>query len=211
VTAFVLKYRLVHTPEDEAEMTTYLQNLTKRLTSGDTRSENPPNYDDATKAALTIAEEDGRQAIRYVRQHAAEWSLDPHRIGIAGFSAGGGVVMGPVMQHDAASRPDFAAPIYAAYRSATPVPDDAPPLFIVIADDDKLISPNSSARLFMAWHAAGKPAELHVFRRGDHGFGMKKTGRPVDRWIDLFYAWMDNAGFLKPSTQTASASVPATR
>ena len=105
--------------------------------------------------------------------------------------------MGPVMQHDAASRPDFAAPIYAAYHSATPVPDDAPPLFIVIADDDKLISPNSSARLYMSWHVAGKPAELHVFRRGGHGFGMKKLGLPSDGWIDLFYRWMDSSGFLK--------------
>src|SRR4051795_1339303 len=148
------------------------------------------------KRPITLAEEDGRQAIRYVRQHAAEWSLDPHRIGIAGFSAGGGVVMGPVMRHDPASRPDFAAPIYPAYRSATPVPSDAPPLFIVIADDDKLISPNSSARLYMAWHSAGHPAELHIFRQGNHGFGMKKQNTPSDRWIDLFYGWMQSSGFL---------------
>ena len=197
ITAFVLRYRVMHTPEDGAAMDAYMQNLGKTLAAGDTRSENPPHYDDATKAGLMIAEEDGRQAIRYVRQHATEWSLDPHRIGIAGFSAGGGVVMGPVMQHDAASRPDFAAPIYAAYRAATPVPDDAPPLFIVIADDDKLISPNSSARLYMAWHSAGTLAELHVFRRGGHGFGMKKLGLPSDGWIELFYGWMGSSGFLK--------------
>jgi acetyl esterase/lipase/phospholipase/lecithinase/hemolysin len=204
ITAFVLKYRLMHTPEDEAAMSDYLRNLGIRLSAADTKSENPPPYDEATKAAIAIAEEDGRQAIRYVRQHAAEWSLDPHRIGIVGFSAGGGVVMGPVMQHDANSRPDFAAAIYPAYRTATPVPDDAPPLFIVIADDDKLISPNSSARLYMAWHSAGHPAELHIFRRGDHGFGMKKQNLPADRWIDLFYAWLDSSGLLKPSGQPIS-------
>ena len=205
VTALVLKYRLMHTPEDEAAMDAYLRDLSKSLTGRDTKSENPPVFDDATKAALAIAEEDGRQSIRYVRAHAAEWSLDPHRIGIAGFSAGGGVVMGPVMQHDAASRPDFAAPIYGAYRAAAPVPDDAPPLFISIADDDKLISPNSSARLYMNWRAAGKPAELHIFRRGDHGFGMKKQNLPSDGWINLFYAWMGSSGFLKP------AAPPVTR
>jgi acetyl esterase/lipase len=203
ITAFVLKYRLLHTPEDEGAMTTYLANLGKTLAAADTKSEHPPAYDDATKAGLALAEEDGRQAIRYVREHAAEWSLDPHRIGIAGFSAGGGVVMGPVMQHDSANRPDFGAPIYPAYRTATPVPDDAPPLFIVIADDDKLISPNSSARLYMAWHAAGKPAELHIFRRGDHGFGMKKLNRPSDTWIELFYAWMESSGFVKQADQTS--------
>lgn len=201
ITAFVLKYRLMHTPEDEAAMDAYLRDLDKSLANRDTTSENPPAFDDATKAALAIAEEDGRQAIRYVRAHAAEWSLDPHRIGIAGFSAGGGVVMGPVMQHDAASRPDFAAPIYGAYRAAAPVPEDAPPLFISIADDDKLISPNSSARLYMNWRAAGRPAELHIFRRGDHGFGMKKQNLPSDGWIDLFYAWMSSSGFLKPAAQ----------
>jgi len=64
-------------------------------------------------------EEDGRQAIRFIRQHAIEWGLDPNRIGIAGFSAGGGVVMGAVMQHDAQSRPDFGVPIYPGYRTAT--------------------------------------------------------------------------------------------
>src|SRR4051794_36296167 len=51
----------------------------------------------------------------------------------------------------------------------------------------------------MAWHSAGKPAELHVFRRGDHGFGMKKLNRPSDTWIDLFYAWLESSGFLKPA------------
>ncbi len=204
ITAFVLEYRLMRTPEDEAAMSEYLRNLRKILAAADTKSENPPAFDDATKAAIAIAEEDGRQAIRYVRQHAAEWSLDPDRIGIAGFSAGGGVVMGPVMEHDASSRPNFAAPIYAAYRTAVPVPSDAPPLFIVIADDDKLISPNSSARLYSAWHSAGHPAELHIFNRGDHGFGMKKQNRPTDKWIDLFYAWMESSGFLKAAGQSIS-------
>jgi cholinesterase len=201
ITAFVLRYRVMQTPESEAAMSRYLQDLNKRLGSGDTTSENPPPYDEPTKAAIAIAEEDGRQAIRYVRRHAAEWSLDPHRIGIVGFSAGGGVVMGPVMQHDAASRPDFAAPIYPAYRRATPVPEDAPPLFIVIADDDKLISPNSSARLYMAWHSARKPAELHIFSRGNHGFGMKKQNQPSDNWIDLFYGWLESSGFVASRQQ----------
>jgi cholinesterase len=203
ITAFVLRYRVMHTPEEDAAMSRYLQDLNRTLASRDTTSENPPPYDEPTKAAITLAEEDGRQAIRYVRQHAAEWSLDPHRIGIIGFSAGGGVVMGPVMQHDAASRPDFAAPIYPAYRTATPVPDDAPALFIVIADDDKLISPNSSARLYMAWHSAHKSAELHIFRQGEHGFGMKKQNQPVGEWVNLFYAWLQSSGFAGARQQQA--------
>ena len=199
VTAFVLRYRLARTPEDDAAMAEFLQNLIRTLNSGDTKSEEPPVRDSNAQSPIALAEEDGRQAIRYVRAHAAEWSLDPNRIGIAGFSAGGAAVMGPVMQHDAKSRPDFAAPIYPAYRAATPVPDDAPPLFIAIADDDRTISPNSSARLYTAWHNAGKPAELHIFRRGGHGFGMKTLNGPSDQWIQIFYAWMDHSGFLKPA------------
>ncbi len=195
ITAFVLRYRLMQTPESEADMSVYLEKLNQQLLTADAISENPPAFDDATKAALGIAEEDERQAIRYVRQHAAEWALDPHRIGILGFSAGGAAVMGPVMQHDSLSRPDFAAPIYPAYRTATPVPDDAPPLFIVMADDDKLISPNSSARLYMAWHSARKSAELHIFSRGNHGFGMKKQHLPVDGWVDLLSGWLESSGF----------------
>lgn len=205
VTAFVLRYRVMHTPEDPAAMNAYLANLMRTLSGHDTKSENPPDYDRETLAALGIAEEDGRQAIRYVRRRSAEWGLDPRRIGIAGFSAGGGVVMGPVMRHDAESRPDFAAPIYPAYRTATPVPADAPPLFIAIADDDRLISPNSAARLYMAWHAAGKSAALHVFRRGGHGFGMRTLNGPTDAWIDLFYRWMQDSGFV------AAASTPIAR
>jgi dienelactone hydrolase len=86
----------MQTPEDEAEMGRYLLNLSKTLSHGDTTSENPPPSAESTKASIAIAEEDGRQAIRYVRQHAPEWSLDSRCVGIVGFSAGGGVVMGPV-------------------------------------------------------------------------------------------------------------------
>src|SRR3982751_293975 len=64
ITAFVLRYRVMHTPEDEGAMGVYLQELSKALQAGDTKSENPPNYDAAVSAALTIAEEDGRQAVR---------------------------------------------------------------------------------------------------------------------------------------------------
>lgn len=104
--------------------------------------------------------------------------------------------METVMEHDEGSRPDFAAPVYAAYRNARPVPADAPPLFIAIADDDRLISPNSGAQLYTAWHSAGFPAELHIFRRGAHGFGMKRQNSPSDRWIELFHDWMGSSGFL---------------
>ena len=92
------------------------------------------------------------------------------------------------------------APIYAGYRTATPVPADAPPLFIALTDDDKLVAPIAGARLYEAWHAAGKPAELHIFAAGGHGFGMKKQNLPSDSWTDLLKSWLIHAGFLPPAS-----------
>ena len=106
--------------------------------------------------------------------------------------------MGTVMQHDAQSKPDFAAGIYPGYTTATPVPDDAPPLFLAIADGDILVAPLSAARLYEAWHKAGKPVELHIFAGGEHGFGMKKQNLPTDQWIELFKNWLTVQGYLSP-------------
>jgi acetyl esterase/lipase len=196
VTAFVLRYRVAHTPENDADFFPFVGYLMQVLPHPDAKVETPPVGTPEVEEARRWAEEDGRQAIRFIRQHAAEWGIDPHRIGIGGFSAGGGVTMGAVMQHDADSRPDFAVPVYAGYRAATPVPVDAPPLFIALTDDDKLVAPIAGARLYEAWHAAGKPAELHIFTSGAHGFGMKKQNLPSDSWTDLLKTWMAHEGFL---------------
>jgi len=191
VTAFVLKYRVQHSPDSDQEFVPFVENLMAGLSHRDPNA--PPMKE--LEEARTWGEEDGRQAIRFVRKHATEWGIDPHRIGIGGFSAGGGVTMGPVFQHDAESRPDFAAPMYAAYRMA-PVPADAPPLFIAAADDDALVTPLAGVRLYTEWHRAGKSAEFHIFVKGAHGFGMKKQNLPSDAWIDLFRTWMMNGGWL---------------
>jgi acetyl esterase/lipase len=205
VTAFVLKYRVAHMPENDADVGPFLKNLFNVLPHPGPTVETPPVGTKEVEEARSWAEEDGRQAIRFVRQHAKEWAIDPNRIGIAGFSAGGGVVMGAVMQHDAQSRPDFGIPVYAGYRNATPVPADAPPLFIVAADDDVLVAPISGARLYEAWHAAGKPAELHIFSKGAHGFGMKKQHLPSDAWIDLLKNWLANLGCLSSAGNNSAA------
>jgi acetyl esterase/lipase len=201
VTAFVLRYRVAHTPDNDADMPAFLRTLMTDLGHPGAKDVGPPTGTPAMEQARTWGEEDGRQAIRYVRRHAAEFAIDPHRIGMAGFSAGGGVTMGAVMQHDAESRPDFSAPIYAAYRTATPVPADAPPLFIALADDDPLVAPIAGARLYEAWHAAGKSAELHIFSKGGHGFGMNTQHLPSDAWVDLFKTWLANQGLLAPAAQ----------
>ena len=206
VTAFVLKYRVAHTPENDADMPAFLANLFNVLPHPGPTVETPPSGTPEIERARVWAEEDGRQAIRFVRRHAAEWGINPNRIGIGGFSAGGGVAMGTVMEHDAQSRPDFAVPVYAGYRSATPVPADAPPLFIAATDDDKLVAPISGAKLYEAWHAAGKPAELHIFARGEHGFGMKKQNLPSDAWTDLLKNWLSNLGYLSTAGSNSAGS-----
>lgn len=140
-----------------------------------------------------LGQEDGRQAIRIVRNRAAEWGIDPHKIGIMGFSAGGMVTLGPLLQHDAESRPDFAAAIYTPWAD-NPVPADAPPLFILVASDD-MLTEKGSIQMYSAWKAAKKPTELHIYSKGGHGFGMQKKGLPVDSWIERLGDWMKSQGF----------------
>jgi acetyl esterase/lipase len=186
VTAFVLKYRLAHTGEDATQ-------------------EFAPLYADKDKFRQTIgsvvplAVADGLAAVTYVRQHASEWGVSPDRVGIIGFSAGGGVTMGVAFHYAPEGRPAFVAPIYAggdAYKEAT-VPDDAPPMFIAAATDDNLGLMPTSLGLYEKWTAAKKSAELHIYAKGGHGFGMRKHDLPTDHWIDRFAEWMELDGWLK--------------
>jgi acetyl esterase/lipase len=96
--------------------------------------------------------------------------------------------------YDAASRPSFAAPIYGAPRVTAPLPADAPPLFVAVANDDARAAENCVA-LYQAWKAAGRSAELHVYGRGGHGFGLRQMGTTSDGWIEQFGAWLQMEGF----------------
>jgi acetyl esterase/lipase len=188
VAAFVLKYRLVHmvTEDPVGEMMKKMGNFKK--------------LDEENDSVVTMAITDGLKAIEYVRLHAAEFHVNPKRIGIMGFSAGGTVTMGTVFNSTKNNRPDFAAPIYAymnALKNETIAPD-APPLFICAATDDQLGLAIHSTNLYNAWIKAGKKAELHIYEKGGHGFGMRKNNIPTDTWIERFFDWMDLQGFLKP-------------
>src|SRR5690348_3767124 len=183
VAAFVLKYRLIRT--------------------GDSEEQAPGVSEKRIQELKPLAAADGLQAIRLVRSRAKEWSLDPHRIGIIGFSAGGYVAAAAALQFDAESRPDFAAPIYPLVPDDATPPKNAPPLFIVQADDDKTVpTPENSVRLYEAWHKAGIAAELHIYSRGGHGFGMKKRGLPVDTWPARLIDWLRSQQVLPPSDRT---------
>ncbi len=177
VAAFVLRYRLVSGGDDVvAEMVAKPQAQAGR----------------DMDAVAPLAGSDGLAAIRLVRNRAASFGVRADRIGIIGFSAGGGVALHVAHHYDRQSRPDFVAPIYAAARwlGDTALPADAPPAFLLAATDDQLGLAKDSLALYQRWLTAGKPVELHMYARGGHGFGMRTQGAPSDRWIDLFGAWL---------------------
>ena len=196
VTAFVLKYRVQHTPETDADMPAFLQHLQEDLPHPGPTGTSPPVGTLGTEEARLWGEADGRQAIRYLRQHAAELEINPRRIGIMGFSAGGGIAVNAALEYDSLSRPDFVAGIYPGYRIVEAIPENLPPLFLAIADDDKAVAAISSARLYETWHKANKPIELHIFSNGGHGFGMLEQNQLSDAWTYLFKRWLASQGYL---------------
>lgn len=181
VAAFVLKYRVFPTPDDdEALLRIAADPIPHR-----------PNMDQVRPLAIA----DGLQALRTVRQQAGRWGIAPGRLGILGFSAGGYVAAGAATEYDAEGRPSFAAAIYAAWHKR-PTPADAPPLFLAAASDDELVDVRSSLSLFEGWHAVGRRAELHLFARGGHGFALNQQGLPSDAWINRFWEWLHAEGFV---------------
>ncbi len=194
-TAFLLKYRVMGTPADPAEFTALMAASDGRLARPVPAAKAPRSLaelvgDDTARLAREIAAEDGRRAVELVRAHRADWGL--RALGMIGFSAGAFLVA------DVATRPDappldFVAPIYGGETSGHPVPANAPPLFTAIAHDDRLLF-RMVEGLYADWTNADRPAELHVFRRGAHGFGMVRQGLPSDRWIDLFGDWLADLG-----------------
>ncbi|WDF81128.1 alpha/beta hydrolase [Mucilaginibacter sp. KACC 22773] len=196
MTAFVLKYRVQHTPADDAEWQKFAAKTFSELPKVSMGEIYPPMSHPGAEEARLWGEEDARQAIRFIRQHAKDFSIDPHKIGTMGFSAGGGISVNAGLRSDSLSRPDFIGAIYAGYRIVSPVPQNVPPLFIAIANDDKSVAPISSARLFEDWHKLGQSVELHIFSSGSHGFGTKHQNKLSDQWMDLFKNWLSYQGFL---------------
>jgi len=183
IAAFVLKYRIM-----------------------EKRGEGIPKMDMDEAGKYGIA--DGIQALKVVRQHAAEWGISPGRVGFMGFSAGfmgfsagAMVTSGVLLQQDAAARPDFAAPIYGAPFGAMPaIPAELPPIFLAWAQDDALVL-NAVVKFYDALKSAGIKPEVHIFSTGGHGFGMRKQGASSDHWIDEFYYWLEARGFTRPAAR----------
>lgn len=187
IAAFVLKYRLVRSLTDNpvAELMPKMQDFKK--------------LDEINAPVVEMAVADGKKAIEYVRSHAKELDILPNQIGIMGFSAGGALTLGVGLSYSAANRPDFIAPIYPKTDIFGPlkVPADAPPAWICAASDDQLgFAPHATA-LYDAWIGAKKIAELHMYQKGGHGFGMNKQKIPTDTWYERFGEWMKLQGLLK--------------
>jgi len=184
VACFVLKYRLVECKTDDP---------TRELMARG-------KLDDIVAPIVKLAMADANAAIGHVRKHAKEYGVNPDRIGIMGFSAGGTVTASVAFNYSPDTRPNFVAPIYLAYSwTIKPggVPADAPPIFILAATDDPLGLAPQSVALYQDWTAAKKPAELHLYSKGGHGFGMRKQNLPTDHWVERFADWLEVQGLLK--------------
>ena len=181
IAAFVLKYRLARAPGSK----------------------------------YTLAENvhaDAARAMRLVRSHAKEWNIDPARIGFSGFSAGGEVTGMIETRFDAgkpdaedpiervSSRPDFSVLIYPAYRPGAnrpdnpplfPIPKDAPPVFLICADDDRS-HVEATVKFYLELEANHIPAEMHIYASGGHGFALRptKTPAPVMGWPERLKEWL---------------------
>jgi acetyl esterase/lipase len=161
--------------------------------------------------------QDAQRALSVVRSRAKEWNLDPERIGILGFSAGGHLAANaatnwdkrayePVDEADKAScRPNFAVLIYPAYlankegTALNPeirVSKETPPTFMAHAGNDP-ITPVNSIQMYLALKKAGVPAELHIYPTGGHGYGLRPTEEPVTSWPKRCEEWLRKQGLLR--------------
>jgi acetyl esterase/lipase len=190
VAAFVLKYRLNPTP---ADMPGFERSM-REMFSGAAR---PPrmNPQEAMKGlAPQIA--DARAAFALIRRRGAEWHVDPDRIGMVGFSAGGMLTLATALAGEDA-KPAFIGDIYGPLGAVT-VPADAPPLFAALAADDPFFA-SGGIGLIDNWRAAKRPAEFHLFEQGGHGFGMYQKESTSTGWFDAFVRWIGMHGMLKPA------------
>ena len=197
-TAFLLKYRVMGTPDDPAQFIAALMAQDQRVAAPLPAMQAPRALselanDDALVHAREVAADDGRRALAIARERAPALELNPEAIGLLGFSAGAFLVADVAMEPKGAP-PAFVAPIYGGDTRGRPVPADAPPLFTLIAHDDRLLF-RMVETLYLAWTDADRSAELHIFARGAHGFGMVRQGLPSDRWTELFTDWLADKGF----------------
>jgi len=155
--------------------------------------------------------QDTQRALRLVRARAGEWGVDPHRIGILGFSAGGALAAQATMRFDAGNpnaadridqqsdRPDFVGMVYAGWGPMNiAIPKDAPPVFLTSAGIDDAFHARQTVEFYNALFNAKIPVELHIYGHGGHGNGIRpRDGIPFGTWHYRFEDWMADLGLLK--------------
>ncbi len=163
--------------------------------------------------------EDAQRTVGLVRFHAAEWHIDPHKIGVLGFSAGGHLVANisthfthrayaPVDAADKVScRPDFAVAVYPGHMNENttkefelnpeiPVTANTPPTFLLQNEDDHVDGVKQSLIYYIALQKANVPVEMHLYAQGGHAFGLRPTKLPVSRWPALVETWLGTIGII---------------
>jgi acetyl esterase/lipase len=160
--------------------------------------------------------QDAQRTMGLVRLHAAEWHIDPHKVGVLGFSAGGHMVAAisthfqkrlypPVDAADKEScRPDFAVALYPGHLAAEEtnfsfnsdihVTNQTPPTFLAQATDDPVDDVRNSWAYYSELKKAGVSVEMHLFAHGGHAFGLRRTGQPITEWPELVEKWMGTLG-----------------
>jgi acetyl esterase/lipase len=163
--------------------------------------------------------QDAQRAVSLVRSRAKEWGINPERIGIVGFSAGGHLAIAtatsfekrtyePIDEVDKVScRPDFAIPVYSGYLKPKDkdelapglhIPAGTPPVFLAHGGNDIVSPPEHSVVLYLALRRAGVPAELHIYATAAHDFGVRSSDHPCSTWTQACANWLRYQGFLKP-------------
>jgi acetyl esterase/lipase len=163
--------------------------------------------------------EDAQRTLGLVRFHAAEWQIDPHKIGVIGFSAGGHMVAAMSTHFDQRSypavdaadkescRPDFAIALYPGHLSAEKdepvalnphirVTSKTPPTFLVQAEDDHVDGIGQSLVYYIALKKAGVPVEMHLYAQGGHAFGLRPSKFPITGWPKLVEKWLGTIGMI---------------
>lgn len=196
IAAFVLKYRTPYAGDNVEDV----RRIALSNYGGEPRTEEiKALVSEAAKVAESqgysadMAVADGRRAMEVIRERASEWGVDPDKVGMVGFSAGGALVSRIAFDHTDADRPDFIGLIYGAMYGDVSVPEDAMPLFMA-ATQYEISGPNID--IYTEWCKARKTAEIHSFPNARHGFGYRGDGSPEDEWIELFRNFLKNIGVI---------------
>lgn len=192
IAAFVLKYRLHPTPESLEDFTAWMNRPrpAPAETSQGTTTPRLPQQD------LSNQLQDAETAYAMIVDRAEEWGIDVKRIGMIGFSAGAGLTLHATLNSKTMELA-FIGPIYGG-MGPVEVPENAPPMFNVIATDDFLF--RGQFGVVESWYQAGRPVEFHLYQNGGHGFGLGNPDRTSNRWFDAFMHWLEVNRFLTPDS-----------